>query len=114
MGIRIDRNQIQGEKMTEKYLRVTMEDGSQYDVPSKTIAINRAEYFADKDTDGTRDERLIDQYNYCMDDDSELIDWATNNMNWSDVKDQAEKVTDNKDVNFQEGWVNGEHEVITK
>lgn len=48
-----------------------------------------------------------------LEDYCEIIDWASNNMNWNDVKDHAVKVSV-KEVDFQEGWVNGEKEVITK
>jgi hypothetical protein len=50
---------------------------------------------------------------YCLDDDYEIEDWAANNMNWVDVQAIAVKVSI-KEVNFQEGWVNGEKEVIEK
>jgi len=93
-----------------------MPDCSQYDVPAKLIAMNRAEYYANKvkDSKSERNCRLIEEYEFTMSDEYELQDWAANNMCWEDVKDKAIKITDNKEIDFQEGWVNGEKEIIEK
>ena len=105
--------------MTEKYLRVTMEDGSKWDVPVKIIAESRARYYAEKETgekNGEDFEKIFnEEVEYALDEDFDydVIDWAGNNMNWSDVKDVAVKVSIMK-VDFQEGWVNGDKEVVTK
>ena len=101
--------------MGEDYLRVTMPDGSQYDVPCHLIAMDRAKYYADKeakDDKKKRDEKIVEEYNFAIKDKEEIQDWAANNMDWDDVKAHAKKVTDNKDVDFQEGWINGEKEVV--
>jgi len=48
-----------------------------------------------------------------FDDDSfEVEDWAANNMNWSDVADVAFLLAKPDAPDYQEGWVNGEKEVI--
>jgi hypothetical protein len=87
--------------MPEKYLRVTMPDGSKWDVSAKVIAGNRAEYYADDDPDTSYDEEY------------ELQDWAANNMNWHEVKDIAKKAEiEPPAVDYQEGWVNGEKEIV--
>lgn len=106
--------------MAEDYLRVTMPDGSQYDVPCHLIAMDRAKYYAEKEAEKegektdkeTYNEKLIEEYNFAIKNKDEIQDWASNNMDWDDVKAHAKKVTDNKDVDFQEGWVNGEKEVV--
>jgi hypothetical protein len=99
----------------EKYLRVTMEDGSKWDVPAKIIAEDRARYYACEETKFSEKFNRVyeEELRYCLDDDYEIEDWAANNMNWVDVQAIAVKVSI-KEVNFQEGWVNGEKEVIEK
>jgi hypothetical protein len=106
--------------MTEKYLEVIMPDGSKWDIPAKIIAENRAKYYAEHDTDKTSGEEFDKVFKeevelLLNDPDGEdvIIDWAANNMNWSDVKDFAVKVSD-MEVDYQEGWVNGDKEVIKK
>jgi hypothetical protein len=98
--------------MDNKYLRVTMPDGSQWDIPAEIVADDRAKYYAKIDTDTTYKE----EYEYTLSDDSEIFDWAANNMNWDDVKDHAVKVSEYHmtAADFQEGWVNGEKEIIEK
>ena len=102
--------------MGEDYLRVTMPDGSQYDVSFHLIAMDRAKYYADKEAkkgnQKDRDAKIIEEYNFAVQQKDEVQDWAENNMNWDDVKAHTKKVNDNKDVDFQEGWVNGEKEVV--
>jgi hypothetical protein len=90
-----------------KFLRITMPDGSLWDVPAEIIAENRAEYYEEDGYD--------EEFQYTLDDDSVLIDWAANNMDWVDVKDHAvQVVSPDVEVNFQEGWMNGNKEVVNK
>jgi hypothetical protein len=102
----------------EKYLRVTMDDGSKWDIPAKIIAINRATYYMEEDfkqpdNELTKEEIYDCTFTDTMVDDSDLIDWAVNNMNWSDVQAYAVKVS-TKEIDFRESWLNGEKEVIEK
>jgi len=101
----------------QKYLRVTMEDGSKWDVPAKPIAEVRARCYAKHDTgkeSGPEFDKVFNELvEDALEDTYEIIDWASNNMNWSDVKDVAVKVS-TMEVDFQEGWVNGDKEVIEK
>lgn len=42
-----------------------------------------------------------------------IEDWAAGNMDWSDVAEHAKKIEEPKsEQNFQQGWVNGEKEVV--
>lgn len=98
-------------EIREKYLRVTMLDGVQWDVPARVIAENRAKYYADKDPDTT----YADEFEFTMTDKYELQDWAANNMDWDDVKDYAKKVDiEPIEVDYQEGWINGKKEIVFK
>ena len=47
-------------------------------------------------------------------DDYEIEDWAANNMNWKDVVAFARKVESHpmNDADFQEGWINGDKEIV--
>lgn len=104
--------------MTKKYLRVTMPDGSRWDVPCEIIAKSRASYYAKLDSergDGTYDDLYATEYEFTLGDEPELVDWAANNMNWSAVKEHARRVEDPpKEVDWQDGWTNGDKEVVER
>jgi len=103
--------------MMARYLRVTMPNGLKFDVPAELIARNRAAYYAKADTgivSGPEyDKEFAAEYEYTLNDDFELIDWAANNMNWDEVEHNARLVwPDPQVVDYQEGWVNGEKEIV--
>lgn len=99
---------------TKKYLRVTMPDSSVWDVPAEIVAKDRASYYKEKDPTsyGTPERTYTAEFDITMDDEYELIDWARNNMDWDDVKEFAVEDTEPDEPDFQEGWLNGEHEII--
>lgn len=85
-----------------RQLRVTMPDGSKWDVPLQVIAESAVAYYPTM----TITEAL--------DDEGFLIDWAANNMNWDDVVQDARKADVGPPaVNYQDGWVNGEKEIVS-
>lgn len=97
----------------EKYLQVTMPDGSKWRVPVKIIAEDAAEYYAETDEyngDLKAARKMVQEL--FDSDDYEIEDWAANNMNWKDVKSYAACVVTPPEVDFQEGWVNGDKEII--
>jgi hypothetical protein len=85
-----------------------MPDDSRWKVPAKLVAEDRAKYYSLRDGGSPKEKQ------YTLEDDEELIDWARNNLNWSDVSGQAVKVDDEATTDFQEGWVNGPMEVINE
>lgn len=90
-----------------KYIRITMPDGSEWDVPAALVAHNiTTEYVR-------RKPALIysDEYEHTLAHNGVLLDWAANNMNWSDVQASA---TMHKagSVDYQKGWVNGAKSVV--
>lgn len=91
-----------------KKLRVTMPDGSEWDVPAEIIAKSRADYYCSVDAETEFDE----EYEYTLSDHEELIDWAENNMNWEDVEKFAQPLGARTKTDYQEGWVNGDKEVV--
>jgi hypothetical protein len=96
--------------MKMKYLRITMPDGSKWDVPCEVIAKNRASFYAEKG------DSYQEEFDYTMGIDFELRDWAADNMNWDEVEEFATKAPEEQQepVDYQEGWVNGEKEIIEK
>lgn len=83
-----------------KVLRVTMPDGSRWDVPVSVVQENWWAYYKDKDFHE-------DEF-----DDAECIDWAQNNMNWSDVEGHADMSEIPAVVDYQDGWINGDREIV--
>ena len=94
--------------MTKKFLRVTMPDGSKWDIPVHLIQMDRARYYAEKD--GSTVDKIMQEPL----DDGDIVDWAANNMNWEDVASRAERATLPKEVDWQEGWLNGDKQVVDK
>lgn len=84
-----------------------MPDGSIWGVPAELVAQDRADYYGDKEGEESRKE----EYANTLADDSELLDWAENNMNWNDVAHAAILICPGS-VDFQEGWVNGHKRVV--
>lgn len=94
----------------DKELHVTMPDGSVWAVPVQLIATNRAEYYAGEFGGDVNRSLAEDTLPLFRSDDFEIEDWAANNMDWSDVQ-HAAKCVSAGDVDFQEGWVNGDKTV---
>jgi hypothetical protein len=102
-------------RIDEKYLRVTMPDGSKWDVAVRKIAEHRARYYYERSPEQNTFEKSYEQtialfevHGYSIE------DWAANNMNWEDVKSAAKKVSSHPmaDEDYQEGWRNGEKEIV--
>ena len=98
--------------ISEKQYRVTMSDGSVWELPVLQIAANRATYYADKDGVSFSESFDDDTVPLFEGDDFEIIDWATNNMNWSDIELYATRVELPPTPDYEEGWVNGEHQIV--
>lgn len=103
-----------------KYILVTMPDNSVWKVPADLVAENRAMYYADQESADIVEEVAknqqwsevyTDELESGLEDDRELLDWAAGNMDWIDVEFAATRISDG-DVDYQEGWVNGEKEVV--
>lgn len=88
---------------------ITMENGDVYGVPAELIADNYAKYYEKNGEDYQENYEAMMEWFHT--DDYEFADWAKNNMDWDDVKDKAVLLeTIRKEVDFQEGWVNGKYE----
>lgn len=96
-----------------KYLRVTMPDGSKWDVPLDIIAQKAGEHYHEFDPDTWLTvEEGIEEFNEWPKEGK--FDWAENNMNWEEVVKHAQRIEETVPVNYQEGWVNGEKEIVEK
>ena len=95
-----------------KYLRVTMPDGSKWDVPVYVIAKNRAEWYAHEFGGDVERSLAEDTLPLFEADAFEIEDWASNNMNWSDVEVYAHKAKPGPEVDYDEGWMNGDKDVV--
>lgn len=82
-------------------LRVTMPDGSIWSIPTAVINEDRNGYYRTREADYEDEE--AEEY--------DLIDWARNNMNWSDVAESASMIEEPAPCDFDEGWANGDMEV---
>ncbi len=96
-------------------LRLTFPDQSQWDVPVEVIARHRANaYKAEFDDDVERS--LLEDTGPLFEESSfEIIDWAANNMNWSDVAPYARLAVPAPvltDAEKQEAWMNGQKRVL--
>jgi len=100
-----------GFRTNMKYVKVLFSNGEKFRIPATTIAYDRARYYAHRDnpnstvTDPEWTKTYNDEKKYTLDDDSELLDWLWNNMNWEDVQQDAERVvtTDDQYV-YEEHW----------
>ncbi len=95
-----------------KFVVVRFSNDDRFKIPATTIAHDRALYYADRDNPNGGTEPSSEwtkTYNeerkYTLDDDSELLDWLWNNMNWADVQATAEKyVTTDDQYVYEEHW----------
>lgn len=92
---------------------VKMDDGSRWAVPVAVIASNRASYYAREFGGDVRRSLVEDTLPLFDGDFFEVHDWASGNMDWADVRDFATRAEqDDVDIDFEEGWMNGEWEVV--
>ena len=93
-----------------KILTVKLSDGSILGVPVEVIAMNRAKCYAHEfgnDVQRSLKEDTLPLF-HGNGGESEILDWAENNMNWSDVADKALLVKTSDPPDFQGAWANGD------
>jgi hypothetical protein len=108
-----NNNQVNPKPPRQKWLKVTMPDGTHWNVSVELVAHNRALYYAKSEEItyllALHETKELFKNNW------EVIDWATNNMDWDDVRLTAWKSHEPADeIGYQEGWVNGDHEIWTQ
>jgi Zn finger protein HypA/HybF involved in hydrogenase expression len=78
-----------------KALQLTALDGSKWNIPATVIADSyKAHYGPDEEPD-----------------DGDLIEWAGNDMNWSDVREHAVQVKGADACDMQDSWLEGDFEI---
>ena len=97
-------------ELFNKSLHVEMPDGHTYAVPVEIIARNRAEAYADEYGDDVGESLREDTIPLFMERDYNIRDWASNNMNWDDVKAHARRLErdEKQEYDYEDGWCNGE------
>ena len=99
--------------LRHKWYKVCMPDGKYFAVPMSTIINNRATYYAHEFNNNVTKSIDEDTLPLFESDHYEITDWAQNNMNWSDVKKYAVEIhADVGTTDYQDGWVNGDYEII--
>jgi len=103
-------------KTPTKHIRVTMPDGSHWDVPAELIARERARFFCDnhyKERGGEEYCREFDNWvAMTIDNDEILTEWASRNTDWADISDAAKLHRQPDETDYARGWVNGDKEVV--
>lgn len=92
---------------------VDFENGDRFHVDADIIARSRANYYG-TEVDGHKkgSPGWTEEYEYSLGDDSELIDWCSNNMNWKDLKDHAVKVDqDEVEPDYEDMWGSADREI---
>ncbi len=93
-----------------RILAVEMPDGSIWGIPVMVIARSRAAFYADEFGGDIERSLAEDTLPLFAEDSGEIMEWAANDMNWSDVQPSAKKLRDRSPLTprgFQEGWTNG-------
>lgn len=94
-----------------KMLRIAMEDGSVWEADAEPIARDRANYYTVKDGFEVGSDEWQREYDYTLNDEDELIDWAKNNMEWGDLK--AVMVREPQPA-YSQGWLDANIELFEK
>ncbi len=93
-----------------KYLVVEMSDKTQWAIPARLIATNRAQFYAQLDAergDGEYADVFAKEVEYAMSVKYKITDWAANNMNWDDVRSQAVQLkVSPPEINYHRDWTN--------
>ena len=89
----------------KKKYKVELTDGSVYAIPMLVIALDRAKAYKADFNDDVVDSLEQDTIPYFLDSTYAVKDWASNNMNWSDVQFKAVKEKD-ADIDYDDEWVN--------
>lgn len=90
-----------------KYLIVTFSNGTKYQIPASVIAEDRAQYYTDEQ-DGINFEEEVE---HTLQNPRLIRDWASNNMDWEDVKEEAKLVT-SENIDKDAEWVNAKKDII--
>ena len=88
----------------KKYMLVRMPDQSVWRVPTYLIALSRHAYY---DSRGEDPQQVRAETAALFEDPREIADWAENNMDWDEIKSQAE-IVKKGEIDYQAGWCEGD------
>ena len=98
-----------------KYLIVEFSDRKRYAIPAEVIATHHAKVVAKEEFDrgwGKYDVIYKEEFDFAIEDEIELIEYASNNMDWKDVKDQAVLLeTKIEPTDYDKEWTNAKMEI---
>lgn len=94
-------------------LIVEFPNGEKWKIPVRCIVNHRALTYSGDEMDDSYDRMIEDTLALFMDD-FEIKDWAENNMNWSDVSECAEMVSNPRKDYHENEWVEAEKAVVSK
>lgn len=93
----------------DKKILVAMPDGATYSVPVEVVAKHHAKHYA-YNFGGNEVKSLLEGTVPLFADEREILEWAVDNMNWSDVDFHAVLVKrEANEDDYQDAWVNGNH-----
>ena len=89
-----------------KFLAVEFSDGTTYVIPVKFTAEHRASYYANLDADRGEDFQSVydAEVRFALKCTDEILDWAANNMDWSDVHDVAKLLRRDVPADYEAEW----------
>lgn len=91
--------------LKHKYLTMALENGEVWGVPVEMIARNRATHYAHEFGDDIERSMAEDTIPLFNSSDYDIVDWAVNNMNWSDFTGHQVKLRDGNQRDFQSAWM---------
>ena len=104
-----------------KLIYVTFSNGSEWAIPAHAVADSRSRYYAERDSEAEGrdyDAAYNEEYSWAMRDNYTLLDWASNNMDWEDVKGVSLCVEVGfrplEDGQAEREWVNAHREVVAE
>ena len=89
----------------KKYLLVEMPDLSVWRVPVQVIADSMTDYYVERNGED-REMAKAETEQLFTENEDEIEYWASENMNWEEVKSHAVRVGDG-DADYRDGWLNG-------
>lgn len=88
----------------KKYMFIEMPDRSVWRIHTYLIADNRNAYY---DSRGEDPQQVRAETAALFEDPREIADWAENNMDWDEIKSQAE-IVKKGEIDYQAGWCEGD------
>ncbi|QHW35796.1 hypothetical protein GZH47_33425 (plasmid) [Paenibacillus rhizovicinus] len=93
--------------MDSKYMQVRMPDGSLWQFPIEVVATHKGE------NDDCEVDYVPDAVELAMkESDDVLINWAINEMHWSDLAPHAEQIEPPTTTDYERAWMNSEPKIV--